>query len=485
MTARRAPRPCRGLPLRRQRRDLLDAALVERCQGLADRHAADHEVGRDLHQRHQSEGPLHHARMRDFEVRLGDRLLAIEQYVDIDGARPEPHLAGAVAPEGVFNTEQHVQQLTRRQFGLHRHHQVEIRPLRHRPPGRRLIERGAGDDLQPDPRDQPHGLRHGAGAVAEVRAETQIGDALLDLARAADEEFGRLIFTRHAVWPPSPGRPAHGPPRRRTLDDGAARRDAEHVGGDGAGQALLGLGGDHLADQRLARGAEQQREAEPADFAKPGQRRQILLERLAEADAGVEHDAVGADAGFRRALQRVLEEADDVGDDVDRAVDHRAVVHDDDTGIVGGRDMRHIRIAQQAPDIVEDRRAAAEARPPPPWPSGYRSRPAPRSRRRAPPAPAARAPSPPRVRPGVAAGLVDSAADIDDIRALVDHAPRVGQRIVQRHRAAAIGEAVRRHIEDAHDQRLALIGERAAAGIEYAGGRLWHGGHGDPSKSLH
>ncbi len=70
------------------------------------------------------------------------------------------------------------------------------------------------------------------------------------------------------------------------------------------------------------------------------------------------------------------------------------------------------------------------------------------------------------------------AADIDDISALVDHAPRIGERVVQRHRAAAIGEAVRRHIEDAHDQRLALIGERAAAGVEYAGGRLWQGRHG-------
>ena len=54
---------------------------------------------------------------------------------------------------------------------------------------------------------------------------------------------------------------------------------------------------------------------------------------------------------------RDREEAADVGEDVDGAVDLAAVVHDDDAGAVPGGHRRHVRVALQAPYVVDDRRA--------------------------------------------------------------------------------------------------------------------------------
>ena len=45
-----------------------------------------------------------------------------------------------------------------------------------------------------------------------------------------------------------------------------------------------------------------------------------LLRRLAEADAGVEHDALARNAGARGDVERAGEERRDVGHDVDRRI---------------------------------------------------------------------------------------------------------------------------------------------------------------------
>ncbi len=88
---------------------------------------------------------------------------------------------------------------------------------------------------------------------------------------------------------------------------------------------------------------------------------EILFERLAEADAGIEHDAVIADAGRRRALERFAEERLELVDDVERGVGFFTVVHDDDGGIVGGDGRRHVRIARKTPYVVDDLGAGGSA----------------------------------------------------------------------------------------------------------------------------
>ena len=46
----------------------------------------------------------------------------------------------------------------------------------------------------------------------------------------------------------------------------------------------------------------------------------VLLARFAEADAGIEQDAAEGDAGAGRKVERALEEALDVVEDVDRRI---------------------------------------------------------------------------------------------------------------------------------------------------------------------
>ena len=111
---------------------------------------------------------------------------------------------------------------------------------------------------------------------------------------------------------------------------------ADEMRGDRAAQALVGRSGRNLVDEALARGAEQERQAERLELAEPRDRDEALLRRLAEADAGIEHDVLARDAGARGDLERAREERRDIGHDVDRGIGGLAVVHDDDRhGVLG------------------------------------------------------------------------------------------------------------------------------------------------------
>ena len=63
-----------------------------------------------------------------------------------------------------------------------------------------------------------------------------------------------------------------------------------------------GGAGETLVDEALARGAEQERQAERLQLRQPCQRDDALFRRLAKSDAGIEHDLVARDAGFGRRL---------------------------------------------------------------------------------------------------------------------------------------------------------------------------------------
>ena len=101
-------------------------------------------------------------------------------------------------------------------------------------------------------------------------------------------------------------------------DDRGAVCGRKNMGGDRAAQALVGRGGRNLIDEALARSADEERQAEGFELGKPGDGRDALLRRLAEADAGVEHDVLARDAGARGDVERAGEERRDIGHDVDR-----------------------------------------------------------------------------------------------------------------------------------------------------------------------
>ena len=93
------------------------------------------------------------------------------------------------------------------------------------------------------------------------------------------------------------------------------------------------------------------------EFVEPRQRHHALLRRLAEADAGIEHDIARRNTGLRRDLERAGEEGRDILHDVDAGIGAVAVVHDDHGHIARRDQAGHVGIALQAPDIVGDRSA--------------------------------------------------------------------------------------------------------------------------------
>ena len=89
---------------------------------------------------------------------------------------------------------------------------------------------------------------------------------------------------------------AHGAPDVVHPHDAAAPGDAECRRADGSLATLGELQVEHLAEEGLVRRGEQQRVAERGQGRRGAQQGQRLLGRLAEVEAGVEHDAVGRDA---------------------------------------------------------------------------------------------------------------------------------------------------------------------------------------------
>ena len=64
--------------------------------------AGDHAVGRDLGERHQHEGALEQARMRQRQVGVVEDEIVIGEEVDVDRARSPAAFVGAVAAERAF-----------------------------------------------------------------------------------------------------------------------------------------------------------------------------------------------------------------------------------------------------------------------------------------------------------------------------------------------------------------------------------------------
>ncbi len=236
------------------------------------------------------------------------------------------------------------------------------------------------------------------------------------------------------------------------------------MGRDRAADPVHRLRRRHRIDEALARGADQDRQAEMLELPELGNRLHALFRGLAEADPGIEHDRVARDAGLFRDAERIIEERVDVGYDADGGLGLVAVVHDDDRHAMLADHAGHVGIALQAPDVVDDARAQAER------PIGdlrlqrvdrdghahlHHGREhglQPRQLLLE------------RHRLGAAIGAGRFGADVDDVGAFLDHLPGMLERDFGFDELAAVGEGIRGDVEDAHDDG-AVLGQQQAENI--------------------
>src|SRR5207237_7343156 len=100
----------------------------------------------------------------------------------------------------------------------------------------------------------------------------------------------------------------------------AQDRDPALVDGDRRGDARRerpgrgGLIARELAERALAREADEQRPSEREQDVEPAHELDVVLDRLAEADAGIEADALLAHSLLDREAQAHLEEGGDLAD---------------------------------------------------------------------------------------------------------------------------------------------------------------------------
>src|SRR5258705_5577081 len=95
-------------------------------------------------------------------------------------------------------------------------------------------------------------------------------------------------------------------------DDCGAASDTDEMSGNRSTDSPVGRGGRDLVDEALARGAQQQRQAERLELVEARDGDETLLRRLAETDAGVEHDLLPGDAGAGGNVERMREEPCDI-----------------------------------------------------------------------------------------------------------------------------------------------------------------------------
>ena len=176
------------------------------------------------------------------------------------------------------------------------------------------------------------------------------------------------------------------------------------------------------------------------------------------------------DAGLAGDIQRAPEERFHVLDDVARRVDVGPVVHGDHCCAMSGSGGRDVRLALKAPDVVDDGRPSPERRLRCLGLVGVDGH-----RRKA----ACHEPLDDRHHAGHlflcrnfgrarSSGL---ATDVKDVGAFVGHVAGVGEGGFNRGVASAVGKAVRRDVEDAHNQcSLAEVWQK---GKDHGHARIW------------
>lgn len=218
-----------------------------------------------------------------------------------------------------------------------------------------------------------------------------------------------------------------------------------------------------------------------------GEEGEILVHAFAEAEAGIEDDAGGGDAGGDRGFGAGAEGAQDEGDDFAGCERRQGGpfrwtatgVHQDGAGGEIGAGRGHGRVPEMAADVVDDFGAGLDGETGGGGVVGVDG------------------------KDGVGAGFEDGAegrenaglfffredgrgvgaggfaAKIEYVRAFVQHLQGVGDRSIQCEEIAAVGEGVGCEVEDAHHEGARA--EREGAGAEMplevgAGGRTERGG---------
>jgi hypothetical protein len=136
-----------------------------------------HDEGRiELGERLEDEPPLLEPRMRHFETGLRDRLLAVEQEIEIERARALERRGCPVAAEGPLELEQRGQKRLRREGRLEFHRAVEEAGLVQVADRLRVAKARDLSHFRPGEAAEPaHRRTQRRLAVAEVRAEADEG----------------------------------------------------------------------------------------------------------------------------------------------------------------------------------------------------------------------------------------------------------------------------------------------------------------------
>lgn len=132
---------------------------------------------RDLIERDEDEGALGQAGVGNFQIRFADAEIAVEENIEIEGARTVGETRGAVAAKLLFDGQQGVEQRARSELGFKSDDSIYEAGLRGETDGRGGVERGArGDSTE---RGETHGGcgQRGvglAGVAGQVGAETDV-----------------------------------------------------------------------------------------------------------------------------------------------------------------------------------------------------------------------------------------------------------------------------------------------------------------------
>ena len=80
-------------------RQLLDAASIESRKRILHLDSGNHQFGRELGERHQHEGALEHARVRQRQFTPVEPYVVVGEQIEVQRTRPPMPLMGAVAAE--------------------------------------------------------------------------------------------------------------------------------------------------------------------------------------------------------------------------------------------------------------------------------------------------------------------------------------------------------------------------------------------------
>jgi hypothetical protein len=253
------------------------------------------------------------------------------------------------------------------------------------------------------------------------------------------------------------------------------------LGGDGAGlwgDGLAGVGGvfveggDGLAEEAFTGDAAEDGQVELVEVGEVAQEGVVLEAELAEAEAGIENDLVGGDAGGVGEREGVAQAGEDEGEDLfgrerregGPVLRAAAGVHQDGAALEAADGAGHGWVPEEAADVVDDLGAGFDGA------AGGGGVVGVDGENRG------GAVEEDGVYDGKDAGLLlfgrdgggggsgGLAAEIEEVRAFVEHAEGLIDRGLGGKEMAAVGEGVGGDVEDAHDAGVAA--EREGAGAE-------------------